>query len=68
MTVIETKLKLSEVYRNQTDGGVYGSLLWRRWRTHRSPIMLTRVLDHTRTRMGRRLMREWIGRPLLDVV
>jgi DNA mismatch repair ATPase MutS len=25
------------------------------------------VLDHTKTRMGRRLMREWIGRPLLDV-
>lgn len=42
-----------EVYRNQTDGGQYGSLLW--------------LLDHTKTRMGRRLMREWIGRPLLDV-
>ncbi|KAL7423908.1 Mismatch repair protein msh3 [Cryptotrichosporon argae] len=43
-----------EIYRNQTDGGIYGSLLW--------------LLDHTKTRMGRRLMREWIGRPLLDVV
>ncbi|GFZ42602.1 MutS protein homolog 3 [Saitozyma sp. JCM 24511] len=43
-----------EIYRNQTDGGLYGSLLW--------------LLDHTKTRMGRRLMREWIGRPLLDVV
>lgn len=42
-----------EIYRNQTDGGQYGSLLW--------------LLDHTKTRMGRRLMREWIGRPLLDV-
>ncbi|KLT38917.1 hypothetical protein CC85DRAFT_289044 [Cutaneotrichosporon oleaginosum] len=42
-----------EIYRNQTDGGVLGSLLW--------------LLDHTKTRMGRRLMREWIGRPLLDV-
>jgi DNA mismatch repair protein MSH3 len=41
-----------EIYRNQTDGGQYGSLLW--------------LLDQTRTRMGRRLMREWIGRPLLD--
>lgn len=43
----------SEIYRNQTDGGIYGSLLW--------------LLDHTKTKMGRRLMREWIGRPLLDV-
>ncbi|ORY24383.1 muts domain V-domain-containing protein [Naematelia encephala] len=42
-----------EIYRNQTDGGVHGSLIW--------------LLDHTKTRMGRRLMREWIGRPLLDV-
>ncbi|TXT09048.1 hypothetical protein VHUM_02522 [Vanrija humicola] len=43
-----------EIYRNQTDGGMYGSLVW--LLTHR-----------TKTRMGRRLMREWIGRPLLDV-
>lgn len=42
-----------EIYRNQTDGGQNGSLLW--------------LMDHTKTRMGRRLMREWIGRPLLDV-
>ncbi|WVQ94763.1 hypothetical protein IAU59_001844 [Kwoniella sp. CBS 9459] len=40
-----------EVYRNQDDGGIYGSLLWR----------------DCKTRMGRRLLREWIGRPLLDV-
>nr|XP_031862964.1 uncharacterized protein CI109_001439 [Kwoniella shandongensis]KAA5530036.1 hypothetical protein CI109_001439 [Kwoniella shandongensis] len=44
---------LIEIYRNQTDGGIYGSLLW--------------LLDHCKTRMGRRLLREWIGRPLLDV-
>ncbi|ORX33699.1 muts domain V-domain-containing protein [Kockovaella imperatae] len=42
-----------EIYRNQTDGSIHGSLLW--------------LLDHTKTRMGRRLMREWLGRPLLDV-
>ncbi|WRT65670.1 uncharacterized protein IL334_002615 [Kwoniella shivajii] len=42
-----------EIYRNQDDGGIYGSLLW--------------LLDHCKTRMGRRLLREWIGRPLLDV-
>ncbi|RXK40429.1 DNA mismatch repair protein MSH3 [Tremella mesenterica] len=47
-----------EIYRNQTDGGVYGSLAWR-W--------MTILTDSTKTRMGRRLMREWIGRPLLDV-
>lgn len=43
----------SEIYRNQTDASLYGSLLW--------------LLDHTKTKMGRRLMREWIGRPLLDI-
>ncbi|WWC68667.1 uncharacterized protein I206_102599 [Kwoniella pini CBS 10737] len=43
-----------EIYRNQADGGIYGSLLW--------------LLDHCKTRMGRRLLREWIGRPLLDIV
>ncbi|WVR03855.1 hypothetical protein IAU60_000852 [Kwoniella sp. DSM 27419] len=40
-----------EIYRNQDDGSIYGSLLWR----------------DCKTRMGRRLLREWIGRPLLDV-
>jgi DNA mismatch repair protein MSH3 len=40
-----------EIYRNQTDFSEKGSLLW--------------VLDHTRTKFGRRLLRKWIGRPLL---
>nr|XP_019050346.1 DNA mismatch repair protein MSH3 [Kwoniella bestiolae CBS 10118]OCF29276.1 DNA mismatch repair protein MSH3 [Kwoniella bestiolae CBS 10118] len=40
-----------EIYRNQDDGSIYGSLLWR----------------NCKTRMGRRLLREWIGRPLLDI-
>nr|ODO02407.1 DNA mismatch repair protein MSH3 [Cryptococcus depauperatus CBS 7855] len=43
-----------EIYRNQTDRGLYGSLMW--------------LLDHCKTRMGKRLLREWIGRPLIDVV
>ncbi|OXG15057.1 DNA mismatch repair protein MSH3 [Cryptococcus neoformans Ze90-1] len=43
-----------EIYQNQTDGGLYGSLMW--------------LLDHCKTRMGKRLLREWVGRPLLDVV
>lgn len=42
-----------EIYQNQTDGGLYGSLIW--------------LLDHCKTRMGKRLLREWVGRPLLDV-
>jgi DNA mismatch repair protein MSH3 len=41
-----------EIYRNQTDFSEKGSLLW--------------VLDHTRTKFGRRLLRKWIGRPLLS--
>jgi DNA mismatch repair protein MSH3 len=40
-----------EIYRNQTDFSEKGSLFW--------------VLDHTRTKFGRRLLRKWIGRPLL---
>lgn len=40
-----------EIYRNQTDFSEKGSLFW--------------VLDHTRTKFGRRMLRKWIGRPLL---
>ncbi|KAF3916547.1 hypothetical protein ABW20_dc0102216 [Dactylellina cionopaga] len=41
-----------EIYRNQTDFSEKGSLFW--------------TLDHTSTRFGRRLLRKWVGRPLLD--
>ncbi|KAK1069785.1 Mismatch repair protein msh3 [Friedmanniomyces endolithicus] len=41
-----------EVYRNQTDNGERGSLFW--------------TLDRTQTRFGQRLLRKWVGRPLLD--
>src|SRR5438552_889640 len=41
-----------EIYRNQTDFTERGSLFW--------------TLDHTSTRFGRRLLRKWVGRPLLD--
>jgi DNA mismatch repair protein MSH3 len=41
-----------EVYRNQTDHAEKGSLLW--------------TLDRTKTRPGKRLLRNWVGRPLLD--
>ncbi|KAI9729025.1 MAG: Mismatch repair protein msh3 [Chrysothrix sp. TS-e1954] len=43
-----------EIYRNQTDSGEHGSLFW--------------VLDQTQTRYGQRLLRKWVGRPLLDQV
>jgi DNA mismatch repair protein MSH3 len=41
-----------EVYQNQTDRTVKGSLFW--------------TLDRTQTKFGRRLLRKWVGRPLLD--
>ncbi|KAI0483164.1 muts domain V-domain-containing protein [Xylariaceae sp. FL0804] len=47
-----TTLESLEVYRNQTDHTEKGSLFW--------------ALDMTQTRFGRRLLRKWVGRPLLD--
>ncbi|KAI5804205.1 muts domain V-domain-containing protein [Peziza echinospora] len=41
-----------EVYHNQTDYTEKGSLFW--------------ALDRTKTKFGRRLLRKWVGRPLLD--
>ena len=41
-----------EVYLNQTDHSEKGSLFW--------------TLDRTQTRFGQRLLRKWVGRPLLD--
>ena len=41
-----------EIFRNQTDKDEKGSLLW--------------VLDQTQTRFGQRLLRKWVGRPLLN--
>ncbi|KAH7364083.1 DNA mismatch repair protein msh3 [Rhexocercosporidium sp. MPI-PUGE-AT-0058] len=41
-----------EVYQNQTDYTEKGSLFW--------------TLDKTQTRFGQRLLRKWVGRPLLD--
>ena len=47
-----TTLTSLEVYQNQTDHSEKGSLLW--------------ALDRTQTRFGQRLLRKWVGRPLLD--
>ncbi|KAB8238662.1 mismatch repair protein MSH3 [Aspergillus alliaceus] len=41
-----------EIYLNQTDYSAKGSLFW--------------TLDRTQTRFGQRLLRKWVGRPLLD--
>ncbi len=42
-----------ELFESGRGGGVKGSLLW--------------VLDRTRTPMGGRLLRRWLGEPLLDL-
>lgn len=47
-----TTLTSLEIFRNQTDHTERGSLFW--------------VLDRTQTRFGQRLLRKWVGRPLLD--
>jgi DNA mismatch repair protein MSH3 len=41
-----------EIYQNQTDHTNKGSLFW--------------TVDKTQTRFGQRLLRKWVGRPLLD--
>ncbi|KAI4131313.1 MAG: hypothetical protein LQ338_001268 [Usnochroma carphineum] len=46
-----TSLTSLEIYQNQTDHLEKGSLFW--------------TLDRTETRFGRRLLRKWVGRPLL---
>ena len=43
-----------EIYQNQNDFSAKGSLFW--------------TLDRTQTRFGQRLLRRWVGRPLLDKV
>ena len=46
-----TSLTSLEIYQNQTDHSQKGSLFW--------------TLDRTKTRFGQRLLRKWVGRPLL---
>ena len=46
-----TTLTSLEIFQNQTDHTGKGSLFW--------------TLDRTRTRFGQRLLRKWVGRPLL---
>lgn len=42
-----------EIYRNTTDWTERGSLFW--------------VLNRTKTKFGRRLLRDWVGRPLINI-
>ncbi|XP_016898402.1 DNA mismatch repair protein Msh3 isoform X2 [Cynoglossus semilaevis] len=53
MNLSATTLRNLEILRNQTDGGLKGSLLW--------------VMDHTSTSFGRRLLRKWVIQPLTNV-
>ncbi|KAF2141780.1 uncharacterized protein K452DRAFT_287740 [Aplosporella prunicola CBS 121167] len=41
-----------EIYQNSTDHTTKGSLFW--------------TLDRTKTRFGQRLLRKWVGRPLIN--
>ena len=52
MLLAGNTLRNLEIYANETDGEVRGSLLW--------------VLDRTQTKFGARLLRSWVGRPLID--
>ncbi|PRP98111.1 DNA mismatch repair protein MutS [Enhygromyxa salina] len=49
----ETSLRNLEIYRTARDGQRRGSLVW--------------ACDRTQTSMGARLLRAWIGAPLLDI-
>ena len=46
-----TSLTSLEIYQNQTDHTENGSLFW--------------TLNRTKTRFGQRMLRKWVGRPLL---
>ncbi|RMZ91066.1 hypothetical protein DV736_g1702, partial [Chaetothyriales sp. CBS 134916] len=52
MLINGNTLNSLEIYQNSTDHAVKGSLFW--------------SLDRTITRFGSRLLRKWVGRPLLD--
>ncbi|KAG8764683.1 Mismatch repair protein msh3 [Ceratobasidium sp. 428] len=52
MLVSGNSLHNLEIFRNQTDFTESGSLIW--------------VLDKTKTKFGSRLLRSWVGRPLVD--
>ncbi|KAK0228364.1 muts domain V-domain-containing protein [Armillaria fumosa] len=54
MLLAANTLQNLEIYRNETDYTTRGSLMW--------------ILDRTKTRFGARLLRYWVGRPLVNKV
>ncbi|KAF8894689.1 muts domain V-domain-containing protein [Infundibulicybe gibba] len=52
MLLASNTLTNLEIYRNETDHTARGSLIW--------------ILDQTKTKFGARLLRTWVGRPLVD--
>ncbi|KAJ3779412.1 DNA mismatch repair protein MSH3 [Lentinula raphanica] len=54
MTLAANTLRNLEIFENETNHNVHGSLLW--------------VLDQTKTKFGARLMKSWVGHPLTDQV
>ncbi|KAG7092381.1 hypothetical protein E1B28_008738 [Marasmius oreades] len=52
MVLAANTLHNLEIFKNETDGTVYGSLL--------------SVLDHTKTKFGARLLKRWVGQPLTN--
>ena len=53
MVLSATTLHNLEIVANSTDGQLHGTLLW--------------VMDHTSTPFGRRCLRQWITRPLINL-
>jgi DNA mismatch repair protein MSH3 len=52
MLLASNTLAHLEIFANSTDGTPRGSLIW--------------LLDKTQTRFGARLLKSWVGRPLVD--
>ncbi|KAI9103843.1 DNA mismatch repair protein msh3 [Phlyctochytrium arcticum] len=52
MVLNANALKNLEIFKNETDYTEQGSLMW--------------VLDHTKTKFGRRLLRKWVAKPLIN--
>lgn len=50
MILLSKVIRSLEIYQNSTDGNNKGSLFW--------------LLNHTRTKMGERLLKKWVASPL----
>jgi DNA mismatch repair protein MSH3 len=52
MLLAANTLNNLEIFWNETDHTTVGSLMW--------------ILDRTKTKFGARLLKSWVGRPLVD--